>query len=60
MAQKLTEVYDYLKNGGKNLKGYRLHLAKKPIQEIVGFDKNTDIEVIYEKGKIIIQKYEQK
>lgn len=38
MAQKLTRVYEYLKDNKKLLKGYRLHLAKTQIKEVVGWD----------------------
>ena len=38
MAQKLTPVYEYLKDKKKLLKGFRLHLAKKPILDIVGWN----------------------
>ena len=62
MAQKLTRVYDYLKGGGKTLKSFRVHLAKKPVQDIVGWkEEENDIEVniIYEPNRIIIEKEKQ-
>lgn len=51
MAQKLTPVYDYPKRGGKNIKSFRVHLAKKPVLDIVGFNEDTNIQVNYEKRK---------
>lgn len=64
MAQKLTRVYDYLKGGGKTLKSFRVHLAKKSVQDIVGWkdDEEQDIEIniIYEPNRIIIERKEQK
>lgn len=58
MAQKLTPVYEYLKEKKKLLKGFRLHLAKKPILDIVGWNEDTKVNIRYLKNKIIITKEE--
>ena len=42
------------KSGGKTLKGYRLHLTKSSVEDITGFNVDTKVNVIYEKGKITI------
>lgn len=56
MAQKLTPVYEYLKDKKKLLKGFRLHLAKNPVLNIVGWEENTKVNITYLKDKIIIEK----
>lgn len=65
MAQKLTRVYEYLKDNKKLLKGYRLHLAKTQIKDVVGWDDNDgtediNVNIIYESNRIIIERNEQK
>lgn len=65
MAQKLTRVYDYLKNGGKTLKSYRLHLAKTQVKDVVGWDdengtKDIEVNITYEPNRIIIERNVQK
>lgn len=59
MAQKLTPVYEYLKDKKKLLKGFRLHLAKNPVLNVVGWEEDTQVNIIYLKNKIIIEKDEQ-
>ena len=59
MAQKLTGVYEYLKDKKKLLKGFRIHLAKKPVIDVVGWNEETKVNITYLKDKIIIEKYEQ-
>ena len=52
-------VYEYLKDKKKLLKGFRLHLAKKPILDIVGWNEETKVNITYLKDKIIIEKDNQ-
>lgn len=59
MAQKLTPVYEYLKDKKKLLKGFRLHLAKKPVIDVVGWNEETKVNITYLKGKIIIEEDKQ-
>ena len=56
MAQKLTPVYEYLKDKKKLLKGFGIHLAKKPVIDVVGWKEETKVKVTYLKDKIIIEK----
>ena len=51
MAQKLTPVYEKLKGKKKLLKGFRLHLGKRPILDIVGWNEDTKVQVNYQKRK---------
>lgn len=51
MAQKLTPVYEYLKGKKKLLKGFRLHLAKIPVIDVVGWKEDTKVNITYEKRK---------
>lgn len=55
---KLTEVMDYRHNG-VFVKGYRIALRKKGIEQ-TGFTKDSDLEITYKKGKIIIEEKKQK
>lgn len=59
MAQKLTPVYEYLKDKKKLLKGFRIHLAKKPVIDVVGWEEETKVNITYLKDKIIIEKDNQ-
>ena len=54
----LTEVMDY-RNNGVFVKGYRIALRKKGIEQ-TGFTKDSDLEITYKKGKIIIEEKKQK
>lgn len=61
MAQKLTKVYEYLKDNSKLLKGYRVHLAKTQIKDIVGWDDKNgtidiEVDITYEPNRIIIER----
>lgn len=61
MAQKLTRVYEYLKDNNKLLKGYRVHLAKTQVKDVVGWDdkngtKDIEVNIIYEPNRIIIER----
>lgn len=65
MAQKLTKVYEYLKDNKKLIKGYRVHLTKTKVKDIVGWDddngkKDIEVNIIYEPNRIIIERKEQK
>lgn len=55
---RLTEVMDY-RNNGVFVKGYRIALRKKGIEQ-TGFTKDSDLEITYKKGKIIIEEKKQK
>lgn len=55
---KLTEVMDY-RNNGVFVKGYRIALRKRGIEQ-TGFTKDSDLEITYKKGKIIIEEKKQK
>lgn len=48
---KLTGKYEYRKDGNKHLKGYSISLAKTKVEE-VGFDINSDIDIIYKKIRL--------
>lgn len=54
---KLTEVMDY-RNNGVFVKGYRIALRKKGIEQ-TGFTKDSELEITYKKGKIIIEEKKQ-
>lgn len=64
MAQKLTKVYEYLRDNSKLLKGYRLHLAKTQVQDVVGWkvedDEEIEVNITYEPNRIIVERKEQK
>lgn len=65
MAQKLTKVYEYLKDNSKLLKGYRVHLAKTQVKDVVGWDdengtKDIEVNITYEPNRIIIERNVQK
>lgn len=61
MAQKLTKVYEYLKDNTKLIKGYRVHLAKTKVKDVVGWDdengaKEIEVNIKYEPNRIIIER----
>lgn len=65
MAQKLTKVYEYLKDNTKLLKGYRVHLAKTQVKDVVGWDdedgtKEIEVNITYEPNRIIIERNKPK
>lgn len=54
---KLTPILDYndTKNKGK-IKGYKVALKKTGVEDISNMSKDDEIDIIYEKNKIIIEK----
>lgn len=65
MTQKLTKVYEYLKDNKKLLKGYRVHLAKSQVKDVVGWDddkgkKDIEVNITYEPNRIIIERKKRK
>lgn len=53
---KLTAQTDYRKDGSKNIKSYKVSLAKVATEEIAGFNKDTELEIEYKKDEIIIKR----
>lgn len=52
---KLQEIKEYKKDKTSFVKGYRISLKKTGIEE-TGFEKDDELDVRYEKGKITITK----
>lgn len=54
---KLTPILDYndTRNKGK-IKGYKVALKKTGVENISNMSKDDEIDIIYEKNKIIIEK----
>lgn len=53
---KITAKYDYKKDGTKNTRAYQVSLSKLGVEE-TGL-QNSEIKIIYEKDRIIIEKAE--
>lgn len=53
---KLTPILDYnnTKNKGK-VKGYKVALKKSAVEDICKMNKDTDVDIIYNKKEIIIK-----
>ena len=51
---KLTAQTEFRKDGSKNIKSYKISLAKVATEEVAGFDKETELEITYEKDKITL------
>lgn len=52
---KLSPIFEYRKNGSRNLKAYRVSLQKSECEKY-GFDDNTEFSVEYSSDKIILKK----
>lgn len=55
---RLQEIKDIDKDGKSYVKGYRIALNTKGIKT-TGFEKNDELDVEYQKGKITIAKKEK-
>lgn len=52
---KVTGVYDYRKDGTRNLKAYKIALTKSAYEK-AGHTIETEFEIEYHKDKIILHK----
>lgn len=54
---KLSPIYDYRKNGSRNVKAYRISLQKTECEKH-GFSQDSDVTIEYFDNKIVIKKEE--
>lgn len=54
---KLSPIYEYRKNGSRNIKAYRVSLQKSECEKY-GFDEKSEFKVEYFENKIILKKEE--
>ena len=54
---KLSPIYEYRKDGSKNIKAYRVSLQKTQCEKY-GFDKNSEVRIEYSENKITLIKEE--
>ena len=52
---KLSPIYDYRKNGSRNIKAYRISLQKTECEKHQ-FNGNTEFSIEYFKDKIILKR----
>ena len=52
---KLSPIFEYRKDGSRNIKAYRISLQKTECEKY-GFDENSEFKVEYSENKIILKK----
>lgn len=56
---KLSPIYDIRADGTRNVKGYRIALQKVATEK-AGFTNDKEVDIEYQKGKIIIKERKEK
>lgn len=56
---KLSPIFEYRKDGSRNIKGYRVSLQKTECEKY-GFNEGSEFKVEYSNNKIVLLKEEEK
>lgn len=55
---KLSPIFEYRKDGSRNVKAYRISLQKTECEKY-GFNQDSEVKIEYSNNRIVIKKEEK-